>query len=223
MIRRQLVAIGLTLVVMAVVGLLYLQAVAQGRATRPAWLVTRPIVAGTLLDQTNVKQVRVADSGDPFNVLESSPLHRRAAHAMSAATLLGPDDLLSEEEVQVPVSVRAAPGLAAGDSVDLYAVVGPRTVLVGRHLLVFATGNPLTLLVAAADEPSWVALEANNVTLFAARSSGVGVPANPTVTVTEAIATLSGAAQSGPVLVGTPPATTPPPPPAGRSSPRPQP
>lgn len=223
MIRRQVVAGALTLVVIAVMGLIYLQAVVQSRATRAAYIVTRPLGAGTLLDETNVKQVRVPVSGDPFNVLESSPYHRRAAHGMSAATLLGPDDLLAEELVQVPVSVRAAPGLAPGDSVDVYAVVGPRTVLVGRRLTVYATGNPLTLLVAAADEPSWMALEANNVTLFAAKSSGIGVPGASAVTVSDAISNLSGAAQGGPVLVGAPPPASPalPTPAAGRASPKP--
>src|SRR6266699_7246987 len=63
-IRRQLVAAALTLVVIAVIGLLYLQAIAQTRAARDAWMVTRDVPAGTVLDPSNVKQVRVPAAGD---------------------------------------------------------------------------------------------------------------------------------------------------------------
>jgi hypothetical protein len=203
-IRRQLVAAALTLVVIAVIGLLYLQAIAQTRATREAWMLTRDVVPGAVLDESNVKQVRVPAAGDQFSVLEESPLHRRAAHRMGAQTLLTRDDLLGEDIVQVPVSLRSVPAVAAGDTLDVYAVVGSRTVLVGRRLVVVSAGSPVTLLVAAADEPSWVALEANNVSLFATKSSGVGVPPNAGAGVNDAISNLSGAAQSGQVLSGAP-------------------
>jgi hypothetical protein len=226
-IRRQLVAAALTLVVIAVIGLLYLQAIAQTRATRDAWMLTRDVLAGAVLDEGSVKRVRVPAAGDRFSVLDDSPLHRRASHRMTAQTLLTPDDLLGEDTVQVPVSVRAAPGLAPGDTLDVYAVVGSRTVLVGRRLVVISTGSPMTLLVPAADEPSWVALEANNVALFAAKSAGVGVPTGTGVAVNDAISSLSGVAQSGQVLVEPPaggaPTTPlgPPAPPAPPASPRP--
>jgi hypothetical protein len=221
--RRQLVAGALTLVVGAVIGLLYLQAIAQTRATRVAWVVTRDVIAGAVLDDGNVKRVRVPAAGDSFAVLEASPLRRRAAHRMGAQTLLAPDDLMGEDLVQVPVSVRAAPGLAAGDTIDVYAVVGSRTVLVGRRLVVVSTGSPAALLVPAADEPSWVALEANNVSLFAAKSAGVGVPANGGVGVSDAISNLSGVAQPGPVLAGTPPPGAAPAPAQSPPLPRPSP
>jgi hypothetical protein len=200
--RRQLVAAALTLVVIAVIGLLYVQAFAQTRAARDAWLVTRDVPAGTVLDPGSVKRVRIASGGDQFTVLDASPLHRRAAHRLERQTLLTDQDLLSEDTVQVPVSVRASPAVAAGDTLDVYAVVGSRTVLVGRHLVVGATGNPMTLLVPAADEPSWVALQANNVSLFAAKSAGVGVPGIGGVGVNDAISNLSGSAEAGPVLTG---------------------
>jgi hypothetical protein len=219
MIRRQLVGAALTLVVIAVIGLLYLQTIAQSRATRDAWMLTHDVVAGALLGDGDVRHIRVPAAGDQFTLLDSSPLHRRAAHRMSAQTLLTPYDLLDEDTVQVPVSVRVAPGVADGDTLDVYAVVGGRTVLVGRRLIVAGAGNPMTLLVGAADEPNWIALEANNVSLFAAKSSGVGVPQNPAVAVGDAISSLSGTSQTGGVLAGTgqpsivaAPAPTPPPP-----------
>jgi hypothetical protein len=223
-IRRQLVGAALTLVVIAVIGLLYLQTIAQSRATRDAWMLTHDVVAGALLGDGDVRHVRVAAAGDQFAVLDSTPLHRRAAHRMSAQTLLTPDDLLDEDTVQVPVSVRVAPGVTQGDTLDVYAVVGGRTVLVGRRMIVAGAGNPMTLLVGAADEPDWIALEANNVSLFAAKSSGVGVPPNPAVAVGDAISSLSGTSQTGGVLAGVGQplvgAPTPTPPPSATPKPR---
>ena len=92
--------------------------------------------------------------------------------------------------------------MAAGDTLDVYALAGARTILVGRRLVVVGAGNPMTLLVPAADEPNWVALQANNVSLFAAKSGGVGVPGSAGVAVNDAISSLSGSAQAGPVLTG---------------------
>jgi hypothetical protein len=198
--QRRLVAVALTLVVLAVIGLIYLQVLAQSRATRQAWLLTHDVGAGIVLNDSNVKRIRVPATGDQFSLLEESPMQRRTAHRLSAQSLLRQDDLLGGDTVQVPVSIRSAPTITAGDSIDVYAVVGTRTVLVGRQLIVAATGNPLTLVVAASDEPYWIALQANNVSLFAARSRGVGVPGGPGIGVNDAVANLSGSALTGPVL-----------------------
>jgi hypothetical protein len=226
--QRRVVAAGLTLVVLAVMGLIYLQVVAQSRATRQAWLLTHDVAAGALLDGSNVKTVRVPLVGDQYSLLESSPLQRRSAHRLSAQTLLRPDDLLGSDMAQVAVSVRSAPSIGVGDSIDVYAVVGSRTLLVGRQLLVAATGNPLTLVVSASDEPYWVALQANNVSLFAAKSKGVGVPTQSQgVGVSDAVASLSGSALGGPVLSGQAPniasAATPTPAPIASPAPAPPP
>lgn len=221
MMRRQLVAAALTLVVIAVIGLLYLQAIAQSRAMREAWMLTRGVVAGSVLDSSGVERVRVPASGDPFVVLDENPVGRRASHRMGEQTLLTPDDVMSVDTVQVAISLRATPGLTAGDTIDVYAVVGARTVLVGRRLVVVSPGSPMTLLVAARDEPNWVALEANNVSLFAAKSAGVGVPATSGVAVNDAISSLAGAAESGPVLVQTGGEATPSPAPSPSAPPPP--
>jgi hypothetical protein len=199
--QRRLVAGALTLVVLAVIGLLYLQALSQERATREAWMVTRDLPAGAVLDSNNLKQVHIPAAGDQFIVLTDNPASRRVARAMRAQSLLSPGDVLSRETVQVPVSVRAAPSVGAGDTVDVYALVGTRAVLVGRQLIVVATGNPLTMLVSANDEPYWIALQANNVSLFASKSDGAGVPDSGGVSVGDAIAGLTGSAQSGGVLI----------------------
>jgi hypothetical protein len=222
--QRRLVAIALTMVVLAVIGLIYLQVLAQSRATRQAWLLTRDVGAGIVLDDSNVKRVHVPLTGDQFSLLQETPMQRRTAHRLSAQSLLRQDDLLGGDTVQVPVSIRSAPSISPGDSIDVYAVVGARTVLVGRQLIVAATGNPLTLLVAASDEPYWITLQANNVSLFAAKSRGVGVPSSQGVAVSDAVANLSGSALTGPVLASplgpTAAATAPSPPAPTASTPR---
>jgi hypothetical protein len=48
------------------------------------------------------------------------------------------------------------------------------------------------VLVPSSDEPAWITLEANNVALFAARSSGVGVPDTAAQNISDAVSTLSG-------------------------------
>lgn len=194
--RRTLAGALLTLVVFAVIGLLYLQTLAQSQATRTAWMIVHDVPAGTVLDASNVKAVHVSNGGDQFSTIDQSPVSRRAAHRLSALTLVTRDDVMGDEMVQVPVTVKVAPGIGPGDTLDLYAVVGARTVLVGRRLVVVAAGNPMTVLVAAADEPYWITLESNNVALFAAKSSGIGVPQTPAVAVSDAISSLAGSAQA---------------------------
>ncbi len=216
MIRRQVVAIALTAVVVAVIGLLYLEAIAQSRATRSAWMLTRDVTAGTVLAADDVRQVRIPDAGDRFTILQQSPLHCRVAHAMRAGTLLTPDDLLDRDVAQVPLTVRAAPDVTVGDALDVYAVVGGRTMLVGRHLVVVAAGRPLSVLVPAADEPDWISLQANDVSLFAAKSDGTGVPDDGGVVVTDAVQELADTARGVPTgvepstTVSAPPAPPPP-------------
>ncbi len=56
-----------------------------------------------------------------------------------------------------------------------------------RNLLV---GQP----VPAADEPSWIALQANGVPLFGARTQGADQAPAPPLSVTDAITALSGGA-----------------------------
>ncbi len=202
--RRQVVAVGLTLVVIAVIGLLYLQALAQSRDTRRAWVTTRDLAAGSVIAPADVERVRIPDTGDPFTVLESSPIGRRAAHALSSGTLLVPDDLLGQDTVLVPLSLRAAPDLAAGDTLDVYALVGGQAVLVGRDVIVVATGDPLSVLVPASQEPYWIALQAGGVELYAARSSGAEVAPGGDVDVPTAIGQLAGAADGNAVSLPAP-------------------
>ena len=90
MTQRRLVAAALTLVVLAVIGLIYLQVVAQSRATREAWLLTHDVSAGALLDGSNVKKVRVPLAGDQFSLLQESPMQRRTAHRLAMGDSMTP-------------------------------------------------------------------------------------------------------------------------------------
>ena len=82
-------------------------------------------------------------------------------------------------------------------------------------------------LVSANDEPYWIALQANNVSLFASKSDGVGVPDSGGVSVNDAIAGLTGSAQSGGVLInggqGSPGVSSPFPTPSPSAPPSPSP
>jgi hypothetical protein len=74
--------------------------------------------------------------------------------------------------------------------------------MVGRSLTVNqvssgSNNNSIAVLVPAADEPHWINLQASNVSLFAARSSGIGVPQLRAQSMQDAIAALSGGAASG--------------------------
>jgi hypothetical protein len=197
-----------------------MQASNESRATRAAWLITKDLGPGSLLDPSNVKQVRIPQGGDHFVVLQDQPYGKRLNHAMSAQSLLAPADVYSRDLTQVAVSLRAAPSVGPGDTIDVYAVMGSRTVMVGRSLVVIGAGNPVTVLVPAADEASWITLQANNVPLYAAKGNGLGVPSTNSVAVTDAVATLSAGAAAIPAL---PAGSMSSPSPAGGASPRPTP
>jgi hypothetical protein len=214
--RRTLVAAILSAVVLAVIGLIYLQVIAQNGATRSGWLVTREVQAGAALDASNVRQVRIPGSGDQFLVLNQSPIDKKAAHNLQAQTLLRSDDVVGDEVAMVPVSLRSAPPLQQGQTIDVFAT-GPdgRTVQVGRRLVVVSPSNPVVLEVQASTEQAWITLQANNVPLFATRSPGLSVGSAGGTSVGDALAQLTGSnGSSGP----TPPPATPPP-----STPRPTP
>jgi hypothetical protein len=219
--RRIWVAVALTAVIASVIGLLYVQVNNESRATRAAWIITRDLAPGSLLDPTNVKQVRIAEGGDQFVVLQEQPYGKRLIHGMTAQSLLAPADVYSRDLTQVAVSLRAAPSVGPGDTIDVYAVMSSRTVLVGRSLVVIGAGNPVTVLVPAADEAAWITLQANNVPLYAAKGNGIGVPSTNSVAVNDAVATLSASAGAIPALPAGGPQSSPVAP--GGASPRPTP
>ena len=83
---------------------------------------------------------------------------------------------------------------------DVYAQVGGNSIQqVGRALVVDQiNGGTVSVWVPASEEPAWINLQASNVSLFAAQSSGVGVPQTRTQSLQDALATLSGGSATGP-------------------------
>jgi SAF domain len=190
--RRTLVAVILSVVVLAVIGLLYLQAFAQGRATRSAWMLTQDVQAGATLDDSNVKQVRIPAGGDPFAILDQTPVNKHAARNLAAQTLLRPDDILGEEVAQVPITLRANPPLARGEVIDVFALYQGQTLRVGKRLVVISPASPVVVEVPAASEQAWAALQAASTPLYATTSPGVSVGDQGPTSQDDAIRQLTG-------------------------------
>src|SRR5215469_4385470 len=197
------------IVLLAVIGAIYLEIIVQSRSSHQVWMVTQEVAAGSHFSTDNVRQVSVPDTGDTLSYYHGDPIadHKRAARTLQGGHMLADDDLLTAEMVLVPVSFKAAPPLKNGDVIDVYTQFGTRTVQVGRRLTV---ESATTIWVPAIDEPSWVTLQANSAPLFAVTSSGIGVPVNAGLGLSEAVSSLAGSVAGGQTGVS----LAPPPPPA---------
>jgi hypothetical protein len=200
---RVALLVGTPLIMLAVIGAIYLQIYSSSHASRQAWMVTQDVVAGTQFSSSNVERVTIPDASPSFTVLTQDPIAQglRADHRIAASTLLTPSDILSRSDVLVPIAFSASPSLAAGDQVDVYAVVNGVVTEVGRDLVI-ATNQ--SIWVPAGDEADWVALRGTNVTLVAVRTGGVGAPQTNRVGIQAAIAALNRTAAGA-----TPTPTTP--------------
>lgn len=207
--RNVLVAILLMVVFLVVAGAFYLEIALSSRATDTVFLVTQAVQPGDQLSDRNVRKARIPRSGDPLDYFRG-PLEKgsRAAHEMSAGTILFSHDVLEQDLALVNLTLRTPPTLAHGQTIDVYAQVGSQTTLLGRGLPVEqvttasnsnAGNGSISVWIPVADEPAWIALQASNVSLFAARSTGIGVPQARAVSTQDAISTLTGG--SGPPVI----------------------
>src|SRR5215469_15178640 len=199
--RSVLVAIVAMLVFVVVAGAVYLEVVASTGAKDLVWEVSRSVTAGELLTPDNVQQQRIPHAGQNLDYFRGQLRANvsRASHDMGAGTILFQDDVLNDDLALVNLNLKTPPQLTRGETIDVYAQFGSQTVMVGRRLVVdqvstSSTTNSVAVLVSAADEPHWISLQASNVALYAARSSGIGVPQLRAQTVQESIAALSGGA-----------------------------
>jgi hypothetical protein len=209
--RNVLVATLGMLVFLVVAGAVYLEIAASARATDVVWEVTRQVQAGDVLTADNVRQVRLPHSGEALAYYTGDLLGARvhAAHDLAAGTIVFPNDVVGDDLALVNLSLRTPPVLQHGQTIDVYAQVGNQTTIVGRHLMVEqAGGGNCSVWVTAADEPFWITLQAGNVALYAARSSGVGVPQGRQTT-QDALAALSGGGLAGPAAPTAAPAASP--------------
>jgi hypothetical protein len=223
--RNVLVAIVAMLVFVVVAGAVYLELAASVGAKDLVWEVSRSVTAGELLTPDNVQQQRIPHAGQTLDYFTGQLQANvsRAAHDMGAGTILFQDDVLTDDLALVNLNLKTPPQLARGQTIDVYAQVGSQTVMVGRRLMVdqvntSSTSSSVAVLVPAADEPHWINLQASNVALFAARSSGIGVPQLRAQTMQDAIAALSGGATGIGTIVQTP-APTPSPSPSPTKKP----
>jgi hypothetical protein len=188
--------------------------------TQPAWVTTRAVTAGELLGDFNVQLAPVGTAGVPINTFQGDPRHHLAAHQLEARDVIRKADVLPDQMSEVPLTMKLAPDLRPGDTVDVYAASvsgggtptpsNARLVLIGRRVIVASTtgggtgasSEGVTVRVPASDEARWVVAQAGNVLLFAARSQGIGIEPPPLsgLTVSEALSGLSGSSVSGSVL-----------------------
>jgi hypothetical protein len=227
--RNAILYLGGALVMIAVIGAIYLEIVVQARSAHDVWMVTQPVTAGGHFTTDDVTRVSVPDTGDHISYYRGNPIAdgKRAGHSLAPGHMLSDDDLLATDMVLVPVTFKAAPPLRNGDLIDVYTQLGSKTIQVGRSLPV---ESPTTIWVPAVDEPDWITLQANNAPLFAASSTGIGVPASSGLGLPDAVSSLAGSVAGGPALLPPttvlPPAPTTPAPtptPAPAATPRPSP
>jgi hypothetical protein len=197
--RNVVLYIGGVMVMIAVIGAIYLEILVQSRSTHDVWMVTQDVQAGAKLTGDNARQVSVPDTGDRIAYYAGNPIadHRRAGHLLRGGHMIADDDLLQGEMALVPVSFKSAPPLRSGEVIDVYTQIGTRTIQVGRSLPV---ESATTIWVPAIDEPSWITLQANNAPLFAAASSGIGVPAGTGLGIQDAVSSLSNSISGGSAL-----------------------
>src|SRR5215831_11123390 len=174
--RNVLVAVVAMLVFVVVAGAVYLELVASAGARDIVWEVSRSVSAGDMLTSDNVHRQPIPYAGDNLDFFtgELRAGVSRASHDMGAGTILFHGDVLEQDLALVNLSLRTPPELAHGETIDVYAQVGSQTALVGRRLMVDkVNGSNISVLVPSADEPHWISLQAGNVALYAARSTGV--------------------------------------------------
>jgi len=198
--RNALVAILGMVVFLVVAGAFYLEIAAASRATDLVWMTTQPVQSGKPLDQGNVQRTRVPRAGTALDLytgdLRKNPM--RAAHEMSAGTILFSHDVLSDNnQALVNLTLRTPPALSPGQRIDVYAQQGSQTMLVGQGLTVEQisgnNGTNASVWVNVEDEAYWIAVQSGStVTLYAARSNGVGVTKNGGVTQQDALRALAG-------------------------------
>src|SRR2546421_11395312 len=104
--RNALVAILGMVVFLVVAGAFYLEIAASCRATESVWMVSQSVAAGDQLSSDNVQQTRIPRAGnlDYFtgNLIASKS---RAAHAMSAGTIVFRNDVLDQEMALVSLTL----------------------------------------------------------------------------------------------------------------------
>ena len=181
--------VAISLVILGLGGLVAYSQIQNQRSSRSIWVVSSQVSAGDTFTTSNVQQVKVPGTPDQFAVYTGSPVGKHSALTLSVNHPLTPEDVINIDLSEVPIVLKSPIPVSPSDSIDVYALYNGTTVVIGKHLIVRAT-NPLTVLVPTSDEPAWITMLANQVSLYAAKSNGLGVPTT-NLSATDAINQLS--------------------------------
>jgi len=169
--RRTLQIATLTIVLLAVFALLFIDTLNRPRETVAVWVMTRSVAAGGALDASAVRLVHIPAGGESMSYLAASPVGKVATHLVAVGDVVRADDVTGDPVVTVPIKLNGY-GPAAGDSIDIYLADAGKVTLIGRGVSYVGSG---AIEVPASDEPLWVALYGSSTTLIATRSTGAGV------------------------------------------------
>ena len=191
--RRTLQIATVSLVLIVVLALLFLDTLGRPQETIDAWIVTRSVTAGTTIDPSSVRLTKLPAARETYAYSSSSPAGKLAAHSLSAGDVVRPDDLTTSPVVTVPVKLTGFQPVT-GDSIDIYLVDNGRVSLIGRGIA-FVGGAGIQ--VPASDESLWVALYGSSTPLVATRSTGAGVDSTAPVSAADAARQLAAIAATG--------------------------
>src|SRR2546421_10594665 len=116
--RNVLVAILLMVVFVVVAGAIYLEIAASATATDQVWEITRPVTAGDQLTADNVRRAHIPHPGDALDYFTADlgGGKARAAHDMSAGTILFRSDGLQQDLPPVDPTLPTPPPLSPGQT-----------------------------------------------------------------------------------------------------------
>lgn len=183
-------------VVVAAASLALLAAKYAGQSTVTGWVASHQLAPGAVIGRDDVRQINVATGADSFSVANGTPVGARTAHTIASGDLIRADDVSSQLVAQVPITLKVAPPLSPGSSLDVYAMPpgsttpgaltgspsqgGATPVLVARGVSVVAAGPPVVIQVPAQAEPLWMSLVSSQTELLATLSTGASVPSGGT-------------------------------------------
>ena len=200
--RRLAAAMFFSAVIIVVLALIVYTEQTNATQTMSVWIVTHNVVAGApfTADDVQLVQVRAASGDFNFEVNGPTTFHARFARSLVVNDILRNDDLLPvNAEAEVAITIQGAPPLASGENVDVFAgVTGGQQVLIGHDLVVMTvSGGAVTVLVPLADEASWIAIGASNVSLHVALTVPGAVIAPSPLSADAAIRILCGTSCGG--------------------------
>ena len=174
--RRLAAAAFFSTVIVAVLGVMvYLQA-SGNQQTVTVYLLRHAVVAGSPYSPEDVAAVSMRAQEGDFSYEHRSPSQYAARYTqdLHANDIVRDDDLVDAgAQVEIALTLQAAPPLTPGDRIDVFATVGGnRQARIGQAVTVLtASGGALTILVPISEEDAWISVASSTVALHAVRSA----------------------------------------------------